>query len=390
MIHGLNGDIEQLGERYLFAEAERRVAKFRASHPGAELVRLGIGDVTLPLPEVVVRALVRGAEALGDPEKFVGYGDSMGDISLRRAICERYARRGVDLNENEIFVNDGAKGDLGSICELFEVGGTSLIVDPSYPVYFDASVMAHRKIFSLEARAEDGYIPLPHGIPREPMLIYLCSPSNPTGTVIPRDALGEWVEFAILSGSAIVFDAAYEAYISDASLPHSIFEIPGAEKCAVEVCSLSKSAGFTGLRCGWCAISEKSPLHALWARRRSARFNGACRLTECGALAALSPEGEAACRERIDYYMAGAKILASALTSRKISYVGGLHAPYLWVDCPDGSDSWEAFDALLERVGVISTPGVGFGASGEGHLRLSSFAPHEEIQRGAERILSFF
>lgn len=390
MIHGLNGDIERLGERYLFAEAERRVAKFRASHPGAELVRLGIGDVTLPLPEVIVRALAESAKDLGDPEKFVGYGDSMGDISLRRAICERYARRGVALGENEIFISDGAKGDLGSICELFEVGGTSLVVDPSYPVYFDASVMAHRKIFSLEAKKEDGYVPLPRGLPTEPMLIYLCSPSNPTGTVIPRDVLGEWVDFAIFSGSVIVFDAAYEAYISDTSLPRSIFEIPGAKKCAVEVCSFSKSAGFTGLRCGWCAIFEDSPLHSLWARRRSARFNGACRLAECGALAALSPEGEAACRERIDYYMAGAKILENTLASCGVSYAGGVHAPYLWVECPNDSGSWEMFDALLEKIGVISTPGVGFGASGEGHLRLSSFAPHAEIRKGAERILSFF
>lgn len=394
-IRGLNPDMERLGGGYLFSEVARKVARYRREHPSVRTLPLGIGDVTLPLPHTVVNELYAASRELGEADGFVGYGDVRGMAELRRAICERYARRGVELCEREIFINDGAKGDLGGICELFDVG-VSVVPDPSYPVYCDASIIAHRRVITADATEENGYLPTPHDIEKIPALIYLCSPSNPTGAAFTHKALAEWVEHARASGSVIVFDAAYEAYISDPALPHSIFEIEGARECAIEICSFSKSAGFTGLRCGWCVIPTSSPLNKLWERRLACRFNGASCLSQRAALAALSSEGERECSKNIAYYLENADILARTLDRLGVSFCGGKHAPYLWVKL-DGSpfcgnnkcgikSSWDAFSFLLERTGIVSTPGVGFGKRGEGYLRLSSFAPREDIVESARRL----
>lgn len=387
MLRGLNSDMSRLGESYLFSEVAERVEKYRLEHPGVSLISLGIGDVTLPLPCTVVERLIRAAWELGTPEGFVGYGDARGDIELRRAICERYGRRGVHFNEREIFINDGAKGDLGDVCELLGVGGTTLVVDPTYPVYRDASIISHRGLCTVRATEENDYLPTPCGLEVEPMLIYLCSPANPTGAVLTREGLFEWIEFAKLSGSLIVFDAAYEAYITDPTLPHSIFELPEARECALEICSFSKYAGFTGLRCGWCAIPEDSPVNRMWHRRLGARRGGASHLAQQAAIAALSPKGEAECMERVAYYMENARLLRRALEPLDVSVCGGEHAPYLWVKQRGKSvSSWELFELLLHRGGVVTTPGVGFGEGGEGYIRLSSFARREDIIEGAHRI----
>ncbi len=393
-ICGLNPDMGRLGGGYLFSEVARRVARYRRENPTVRTLPLGIGDVTLPLPHTVVNELCSASRELGERGSFVGYGDVRGMAQLRRAICRRYARRGVELCECEIFINDGAKGDLGGLCELFGAG-VSVVPDPSYPVYYDASIIAHREVVFADATEKSGYLPTPNGLGKIPALIYLCSPSNPTGAVFTHKALADWVDHARASGSVIVFDAAYEAYISDPTLPHSIFEVEGARECAVEICSFSKSAGFTGVRCGWCVIPISSPLNKLWERRLSCRFNGASCLSQRAALAALSPEGERECSENIAYYLENARLLARTLDRLGVSFCGGEHAPYLWVRL-DGSpfcggdggvkSSWDAFSYLLERTGIVSTPGVGFGRRGEGYLRLSSFAPREDIAESAHRL----
>lgn len=394
-MRGLNPDMNRLGGGYLFSEVARKVAQYHREHPSVRTLPLGIGDVTLPLPHTVVNELCSASRELGEMDGFVGYGDVRGMSELRRAICGRYARRGVELCEREIFINDGAKGDLGGLCELFGTGA-SVVPDPSYPVYYDASIIAHRRVISADAIEKNGYLPTPCDLAGEQALIYLCSPSNPTGEVLTHKVLAEWVEYARSNGSVIVFDAAYEAYISDPALPHSIFEIEGARECAVEICSFSKSAGFTGLRCGWCVIPISSPLNKLWERRLSCRFNGASCLSQRAALATLSTEGERECAERISYYLENAEILARTLDRLGVSFCGGKHAPYLWVKL-DGSplcgnnkkgikSSWDAFTYLLENTGIVSTPGAGFGKGGEGYLRLSSFASREDIAESVRRL----
>lgn len=380
----LNENFSKLSENYLFFEIAQRIDEVQ-SKGGERMISLGIGDVTLPIAKSVAESMIRAVENLKTREGFCGYGDTRGNVALRSALCERYEKRGVRLSSDEIFINDGAKSDLGNINDLFG-GGEALIIAPAYPVYLDASVMSGRKIQLLVANRENGFLPLPESLNERPMIIYLCSPNNPTGTVLDRKVLASWVEFAQKSGSVIVFDAAYEAFIADPELPHSIFEIEGARKCAIEICSFSKMAGFTGVRCGWTVIPKDNPLHKLWIRRQAAKFNGASCISQAGALAVLSESGAYECSQNVAYYMENARILADFLTKKGLYFTGGVHAPYLWVECPRKEGSWQFFDRLLHSARVVCTPGAGFGKSGEGFVRFSSFGKREDVEEAMGRI----
>ena len=384
----LNENFEKMAKNYLFSEIARRVEAEGQANPNRKIISLGIGDVTQPLPESVARAMSVAAMKLCNREGFRGYSDTRGLVELRFEISKRYKKREISLSENEIFISDGAKSDLGNLCDIF--GDNEIVIsNPVYPVYLDSNLMLGRKIRFLNANLENGFLPMPTSLPNQAFIIYLCSPNNPTGAVFSKKQLQEWVDFALKSGSLIVFDAAYETFITDDTLPHSIFELNGARDCAIEVCSFSKMAGFTGLRCGWTAIPMESPLHNLWSRRQATKFNGASYISQIGAIAALSEKGEQENRENIAYYMENANILANFLREKGISFCGGVHAPYLWIKCPRGFSSWEFFDAMLSEVGVVGTPGVGFGSAGEGYFRLSSFCARHNIEEAISRMKSF-
>ena len=389
----LNPNFARLGRSYLFSEIARRVEEekkrilSRAACYGAgeRIISLGIGDVSLPLSKAVAREMARASLEMGTEEGFVGYGDTHGERSLREAICSRYGEMGALLDVDEIFVSDGAKGEIGDLNELFG-DVEELIISPAYPVYLDASIISGKRIRLLYAKKENGFLPSTEELDPVPRVIHLCSPNNPTGAVFNREALSKWVDFARESGSLIVFDAAYESFISSSELPHSIFEIEGARDCAIEICSFSKMAGFTGVRCGWTAIARENRLYGMWKRRQGARFNGACQIAQRGAIAALSEQGRRECEQSIAYYMENAKIMGELLRKRGVFFTGGVHAPYLWMECPRGESSWHFFDRLLREAHVVCTPGVGFGESGEGFVRLSSFARREDIVEAMARL----
>jgi LL-diaminopimelate aminotransferase len=381
----LNQNFEKLSENYLFSEVALRVEQQRKEGSNQKIISLGIGDLTRPLAPCVAEKMSRTAKSMGTKEGFSGYGDIRGTPALRRAVAEYYTRRNVVLNENEIFINDGAKSDLANLLELF--GDAEIVIcDPVYPVYFDSAVMSGKMVWLLEATKENDFLPTPKNLPLLPFVIYLCSPNNPTGAVFSREKLKGWVDFALKSGSIIIFDAAYETYITDKNLPHSIFEIEGANECAIEVCSFSKMAGFTGVRCGWTVVPMNSKLNKMWMRRQSTKFNGASYISQMGALAALSSEGMSANMKNVAHYMNNAKILSDFLSEKGISFCGGRHAPYLWVECPKEMDSWTFFDYILQRVQIVTTPGIGFGKSGNHRIRLSSFAPTPHILEAIERL----
>lgn len=381
----LNENFRKMPENYLFSEIARRVEAQKCKNPSQKIISLGIGDVTRPLPECIAVAMSRAAAEMSTREGFYGYGDTQGLLNLRKSVAEYYKRRGVLLSESEIFISDGAKSDLGNLCDLFGDNEVA-ICDPVYPVYLDSNLMSGRKIRFLNATRENDFLPSPENLPREPLIIYLCSPNNPTGAIFSRKKLQNFVDFARDSGSLIIFDAAYESYISDPTIPHSVFELEGARECAVEVCSLSKMAGFTGVRCGWTVIPSDSPLNKLWARRQATKFNGASYISQIGAIAALSPEGLTENAKNIAYYMENARILADFLSKKSVFFCGGIHAPYLWIECPSGFSSWELFDFFLINGGVVGTPGAGFGKNGEGFLRLSSFADRNDVFEAVERL----
>lgn len=381
----LNENFKKLEPNYLFSEISRRVELFRTQNPHKKIISLGIGDVSLPLSSSVAAEMSRAASSLGTREGFVGYGDTQGLCALREAIANKYKFRGISLTTDEIFISDGAKSDLSNISDVLG-DNEVLICDPVYPVYLDTSIIAGRRIRFLEANEENNFLPSPKNLKRIPFVIYLCSPNNPTGAVFTKTQLGAWVDFANESGSLIIFDAAYESYIKSPSLPHSIFEIEGAKKCAIEVCSFSKSAGFTGIRCGWTAIPRELKIHALWKRRQNTKFNGASYISQRGALASLLPDGTAENSQNITYYMENAKKIASFLKEKGIYYIGGENAPYLWLKIPNGMTSWEFFDYLLKKSAVIGTPGVGFGKAGEGFFRFSSFTLREDVDEALARI----
>lgn len=386
----INRGYLNLKDRYLFSTISQKVREYRAQQPGREIISLGIGDVTLPLAPAVVTAMQQAVAEMGRAETFRGYGEEQGYAFLRQAICRYYAAKGVDLAESEVFVGDGAKSDLGNILDIFSVENTVLIQDPVYPVYVDTNIMAGRRIEFLNGTAENGFLPLPSA-ELSGDIIYLCSPNNPTGAVYKKEQLQAWVDWALERGAVILFDSAYEAFIQDPELPTTIYEIPGAKECAIEFCSFSKTAGFTGVRCGYTVVPQALvrdgvSLNALWLRRQTTKFNGVSYIVQRGAEAAFSEEGLRQNRAAIGYYMENARIIAEALNRLGIWFTGGRNAPYIWLQCPGGMDSWEFFNLLLDSCGVVGTPGAGFGRNGEGFFRLTAFGRREDVLRALERM----
>ena len=388
----------QLEQRYLFQEVARRVADFQTAHPGADIIRMGIGDVTLPIAPAVIRAMHAAVDELSRSDTFHGYGPEQGYDWLREAIArEDYAARGIAVDPDEIFVNDGAKSDLGNILDLFSPSLTVGITDPVYPVYVDTNVIDGRRIRFIPCTAENDYT---GAIPGERLdLVYLCYPNNPTGAVITRAKLQAWVDYALRVGALILYDSAYEAFIQDPALPHSIFEIPGARDCAIEFRSFSKTAGFTGIRCGYTVIPRglggHTPsgaplnLNALWDRRQGCKFNGASYISQRGALAIYSEEGRSETQESIRYYLDTARMIREGLAAAGIRAHGGENAPYVWARTPDGMDDWAFFDLLLREAEVVVTPGSGFGPGGKGCFRLTSFTGKERTAEAMERLVRF-
>ena len=381
----LNDNFSLLSQKYLFSEMRDRVEGYKSNGESRKIISLGIGDVSLPISSFVADEMARAARGMSTKKGFRGYGDTRGDKKLREKIVSRYACRGVELDIDEIFVNDGAKGDLGNINDV--LGDNEVVIcNPVYPVYFDSAIISGRRVKFVFANVENGFLPTPNQLYKKPYVIYLCSPNNPTGAVFSKDDLQKWVDFALESGSLIVFDAAYESYITDESLPHSIFEMKGAKECAIEVCSLSKMAGFTGIRCGWTVIARGNPIYKLWERRQGAKFNGASYISQKGAIASLSENGMRECRQNIEYYMKNARLMSDFLKRKHVDFVGGVNAPYLWVKCPNKMNSWQFFDFLLNKSQIISTPGVGFGNAGEGYVRFSAFAELNDTLEALSRM----
>ena len=386
-----NGNYRNLKDSYLFFGISKKVEAYRNAHPDLPLYRLGIGDVSRPLCDEAIKALHAAVNDQADARTFRGYTPECGIPEFRQAAAGYYARRGVRLDPEEVFVSSGASDELGDILDLFDASSPALITQPAYPAYVDASVMAGRKVSFLNAGPENDFLPLP-GEDTEADLIYLCSPNNPTGAVYSREQLQAWVDYANRRGAVILFDAAYEAFIEE-DLPHSIFEIPGAENCAVEICSLSKTAGFTGTRLGYTVIPKALErdgmnLNAMWVRNRTTKTNGISYILQKAGIAVFSDAGLRQIQENIQIYKENARVLMRALDGAGIRYWGGKNAPYIWMACPDGMKSWDFFDLLLNEIQVIGTPGEGFGACGEGFFRLSSFGDPEDTRIAAERIRS--
>jgi LL-diaminopimelate aminotransferase len=403
----INEHYRKLQAGYLFPEIGRRVAAFQAQHADARIIRLGIGDVTLPLAPALVEALRSAAEEMGTAEGFRGYGPEQGaEAFLLEAIVEHdYGSRGVALETDEIFVSDGSKQDSGNIQEIFGQPCKVAVTDPVYPVYVDTSVMAGRTgeadaqgryagVLYLPATESNGFMPDP---PNEPAdLAYLCSPNNPTGAVASRENLEAWVAWARANDAVLIFDAAYDAFIQDPALPHSIYEVEGAKECAIEMRSFSKRAGFTGVRCAYTVVpkalsgaatgGERVPLNALWSRRHATKFNGVPYVVQRAAAAVFSPQGRKQTAEQVAYYMANAARVCEGLGAAGFSCFGGEHAPYVWVRTPEGLSSWDCFDRILVQAHVVTTPGAGFGSGGEGYVRISAFNSRENVEEAVARI----
>lgn len=386
----INRNYQNIKETYLFTNVAAKARAYSEAHPEADVIRLSIGDVTRPLPPVVVEAMVRAAEEMGNAGTFRGYGPEQGYDFLRQEVALYYASFGVRVGVDEILISDGAKSDLGNILDIFGEDNVALVPDPVYPVYVDTNLMAGRRIVYLQGNEENGFLPMPH----EDMvgdIIYLCSPNNPTGAVYNCAQLKEWVDFANKNDAVILFDAAYEAFVSEGDLPRSVFEIEGARTCAIEFCSLSKTAGFTGTRCGYTVVPDELvrggvQLRRMWLRRQTTKFNGVSYPVQRAAAAALSAEGVEACRENIAYYKENARMIADMLTRRGIVFTGGKNSPYIWMKCPGGMRSWEFFDVVLERANVVGTPGAGFGENGEGWFRLTAFGDRDRTATAVERL----
>ena len=385
----INEHFLSLKESYLFSEIAGKVAEFEKNHPEKKVIRMGIGDVTRPLCPAVITELRRAAEEMGKQETFRGYGPEQGYGFIREAIRAYYEERGVALLPEEIFISDGAKSDLGNFLDILSEENTVLIPDPVYPVYVDTNQMDGRDIRFLDANEENGFLPMPEkGMTGD--IIYLCSPNNPTGAVYSRTELREWVRFAKENGSLILFDAAYEAF-AEGDYPRSIYEIEGAKECAVEFCSLSKTAGFTGTRMGYTVVPKTlvfgdTPLNRLWLRRQTTKFNGVPYIVQRGAMGVFSEEGRKEIAENIAYYKKNAGIVTRTLDALGIWYTGGKHSPYIWLKCPRGMTSWEFFDAMLSEIGVVGTPGEGFGKNGKYFFRLTAFSTREATEEAMERM----
>ena len=385
----LNTNYKNLQQSYLFSTIGKKVADFQKTNPSLPIIKLGIGDVTRPLCPAVVNAMKKACDEMGKAESFRGYGPEQGYGFLKEAILNYYKEKGVSLELDEIFVSDGAKSDVGNILDLFDKDNTVLVPDPVYPVYVDTNIMDGRNIVYMNANEENGFLPMPDEAVKAG-LIYLCSPNNPTGAVYTKEQLKAWVNYAIENHAVILFDAAYEAFVQDSSLPRSIFEIEGAKKCAIEFCSFSKTAGFTGTRCGYTVVpleleSDGLSLNKMWLRRQTTKFNGVNYIVQRGAEAVFSPEGRKQIQENIDGYMENAKVIVATMKKLGIFYTGGENSPYIWLKCPEGMKSWDFFDLLLEKANVVGTPGAGFGKNGEGFFRLTAFGDNENTKIAMER-----
>lgn len=385
----INQHYSSLGESYLFSSIAKRVAAFQQLNPNMEVIRLGIGDVTLPLAAPVIQAMHDAVDEMAVQKSFHGYGPEQGYDFLRRALAEYYASHNVSLEEDEIFISDGAKSDLGNILDLFGQENTVLVPDPVYPVYVDTNLMAGRRILYAAANRENGFLPFPREDTKAD-IIYLCSPNNPTGAAYNYHQLKQWVEYANEQEAIILFDAAYECFIVDEDIPHSIFEIDGAKTCAIEFCSFSKTAGFTGTRCGYTVVPRDlirggMSLRNMWLRRQTTKMNGVSYIVQRGAQAVFTPEGQAAIQKSLNYYRHNACVLAKALEEAGLWFCGGKNSPYLWLQCP-GMDSWAFFDYLLGSAGVVGTPGVGFGAQGQGFFRITAFGEATATEKAAQRL----
>lgn len=385
-----NMHYKNLKNSYLFYNISQKINAYLEKNPGKRLYRMGIGDVSLPLCDVVIKALHSAVDDQADKSTFHGYMPECGAPFLREAVAKYYAERGISISLDEVFISSGASDELGDILDLFDRASSALVIEPAYPAYVDANVMAGREILHLPSGKENGFLPVPDDSIKADIL-YICSPNNPTGAVFSRAQLKEWVDFANKNGSVILFDAAYEAFIEQEELPHSIFEIEGAETCAIEICSLSKTAGFTGTRLGYTVIPKKLArngmnLNEMWVRNRTTKTNGVSYIIQKGALAVFTPEGQRQIRDNIQIYKNNAKVLMQALDSLGIWYTGGKNAPYIWMKCPENMGSWEFFDYLLNEIQVVGTPGEGFGACGEGYFRFSTFGSPEDTKEAALRI----
>lgn len=387
-----NTNYQNIADSYLFSTVAKKVNEFAAKYPDKKIIKLGIGDVTLPLCKEVVKALKNASEEMGIKESFHGYGPEQGYEFLKTKLQKYYETHGVNLDNDEIFISDGAKSDLGNILDLFAVDNTVLVPDPVYPVYVDTNIMAGRKVVYIDANADNNFLPLPDKSIKAD-IIYICSPNNPTGAVYNKEQLKAWVDYAKENKSVILFDAAYECFITDEELPRSIFEIEGAKSCAIEFCSFSKMAGFTGTRCGWTVVPkelENGLLNKMWLRRQTTKFNGVPYIVQRGAEAIFSEVGQKEIQENLNYYKENAKIISDVLKKHNIWHIGGQHSPYIWLKCPNNMKSWEFFDYLLENIQVVGTPGSGFGRNGEGYFRLTSFGSRENTKEAVERMDKLF
>ena len=385
----INENYAKLKESYLFSEIAHRVNAYSAANPDKKLVKMGIGDVTLPLCDAVVQAMKTAADEMGKAETFRGYGPEQGYDFLKEKIRAYYAKIGVELAPDSIFISDGAKSDLGNILDIFSKDNKVLIPDPVYPVYVDTNVMDGRNIVFADANEQNGFLPQPDEN-TDADIVYICSPNNPTGAVYDKDGLKKWIAYAKEHKAVILFDAAYESFVADPTLPRSIYEIDGAKECAIEFCSLSKTAGFTGTRCGYTVVPDElvfdgHSLNKFWLRRQTTKFNGVSYIVQRAAEAVFTDEGQKQIRANIDYYRENAKIITTAFDELGITYFGGKNSPYIWMKCPNGMDSWTFFDYLLKNAGVVGTPGAGFGENGEGFFRLTSFSNHENTQEAMKR-----
>ncbi|MBQ8885120.1 MAG: LL-diaminopimelate aminotransferase [Clostridia bacterium] len=380
---------QNLAESYLFSTVAKKVSAYQAANPDKPVLRLGIGDVTLPLAPAVIEAMHGAVDEMSKKETFKGYGPEQGYPFLKESIRGYYARRGVALESDEIFISDGAKSDCGNILDLFDKDNVVLVPDPVYPVYVDTNTMAGRKIIYASANKENGFLPMPDASV-DADIIYICSPNNPTGASYSKAQLEKWVEYALKKNAVILYDAAYECFVTDGAV-RSIYEIENAKKCAIELCSFSKTAGFTGTRCGYTVVPEAlefsgMSLRKMWLRRQTTKFNGVSYIVQKGAAAVFTPEGEKQIAENLAYYRENAKIIADCMDECGVFYTGGKNSPYIWLECPKGMTSWEFFDYLLENIQVVGTPGSGFGKNGEGFFRLTAFGSRETTLEACKRL----
>ena len=397
----LNENYQNVKDSYLFAEIARRVKVYEETHPekAANIIRLGIGDVTLPLTKSVIEALHEAVDSQAVAETFKGYGPEQGYAFAQEAIADYYARNGVEVKATDIFISDGAKSDTGNITELFAQDNVVLVPDPVYPVYVDTNTMDGKNIIYMNGTKENDFLPMPDENVKAD-IIYLCSPNNPTGACYNKEQLEAWVAYALKNDAVILYDSAYEAFITDPTLPRSIYAIEGAKKCAIEFCSLSKTAGFTGTRFSYTVVPEELvfetsnggtlSLHNMWNRRQCTKFNGTPYIIQYAGAKVFTEEGMKECQENIGYYRENARMIAETLEKKGISFTGGVNSPYIWFECPKGMESWEFFDYLLENAQVVGTPGAGFGENGKNYFRLTSFGKHEKTKEAMERFNSLF